>query len=98
MDFLLSFAAHWRSQTTLHISTDAGRIKFSAIVCDDLVRAPFNPNKYDALNNFSFERRDFVEPSFCFKYSFRFLSKKDCGLLETQDVHSPNVVSFWMVP
>ena len=68
-----SFAAHWLSQTTSHISTTAGRIKLSAIVCDDLVRATLNATEYDAFNNFLFDRRDFVEPFFCLKYSLRFL-------------------------
>ena len=77
----LCFAAHWLSQTTSHISIGAGRIKFSAIMCDDLVQATLNATKYDAFNKFSFHRRNFVKPSFCFKYSLDFLSKKDCGLL-----------------
>ena len=71
-----SFAAHRLSQTTSHTSTAGGRVKFSTIGCDDLVRVTLNPIKHDAFNNFSFDRRDFVKPLFCLRYSFRFLSKK----------------------
>ena len=77
----LSFAAHWLSQTTSHISTAAGRIKYSAIVGDDLVRATLNANKCDCFNNYSFDRGDFVKPFFCLKYSLRFLSKKRLRLV-----------------
>ena len=64
----LSFAAHWLSQTTSHISTTAGRIKYSTLVCDDLFQATINATKYDAFNNFSFDRKDFVKSFFCLKF------------------------------
>ena len=66
-----SFAAHWLSQITSHISTAAGRIKFSEIVSDDLVRVTLNVTKYDAFNNFSFDRKGFIKPSFYLKFSFK---------------------------